>query len=82
MVSIQVQDRIAEALAERAKPSGISIEQLLSRFAGLDQSALNSPTGVQIEQMLREESLSEPTTASPIGTFCRADIYRAFPTGR
>lgn len=76
MVSIQVQDRVAKALAERAKLSGISMEQLLSRFAGLEQSALNLPTGAQLEQMLREESRAESATASPTGTFDRADIYR------
>jgi hypothetical protein len=76
MVSIQIQDRVAEALAERAKLSGISMEQLLSRFAGLDQPTLSSLTGVQLEQMLKEESQAEQNAASPTGTFCRADIYR------
>jgi hypothetical protein len=76
MVSIQIQDRVAEALAVRAKLSGISVEQLLSRFAGLDQPSLNSLSGVQLEQLLREESQAEPSAASPGGTFSRADIYR------
>jgi hypothetical protein len=76
MVSIQIQDRVAEALAVRAKLSGISVEQLLSRFVGLDQPALNSLSGTQLEQMLREESQSESSEASPSGTFGRADIYR------
>jgi hypothetical protein len=77
MVSIQVQDDVAAALAERAEQIGLSVGELLSLVAGYNSGLpKGGPTGAQLEALLRAESALHSSTASPSGTFNRAELYR------
>jgi hypothetical protein len=76
MVSIQVSDDIAAALAERAKHIGLSVEELLSTVAGHNSTSTTMLSGPQLEQILRTESAAHPVSISPSGTFDRAELYR------
>lgn len=77
MVSIQVQDDVAAALAERARQVGLSIGELLSLVAGYNNHvSTKPPNGAQLESLLRSEAATHPASTSPTGTFSRDELYR------
>ncbi len=83
MVSIQVQDDVAAALAERAKQSGLSVTEFLSAVAdnhfgvlGQFRVLLDQPSGAQLESLLRTEAANHPVAIPPTGTFSRDELYR------
>jgi hypothetical protein len=77
MVSIQVQDDVATALAERARQIGLSVGELLSLVAGYNSHvSTEPPTGAQLEALLRTEAATHPASTSPTGKFSRDELYR------
>lgn len=72
MVSIQLQDSVAAALAAQANQQGLSLEAYLTHIAG---KKTNSPPQAQFDDWERElDELSFEASPLP-ADFSRADIY-------
>lgn len=73
MVSIQLQDSVAAALAAQARAEGLSLEGYLERLAAARVPAtLPRLTGDELERLFDEASIAGP---DPSCTYSRADIY-------
>jgi hypothetical protein len=73
MVSIQLQDSVAAALAAQAQAEGLSLEAYLEQLAAAGTPAVVARlTGEELMRLLDEASIAGPT---PNCTYTRADIY-------
>lgn len=73
MVSIQLQDSVAAALAAKARAEGLSLQAYLERLAGAQMPAAPTPpAGVELERLFDEASLAGPAAGC---TYSRTDIY-------
>lgn len=74
MVTVQLTDAAAAALAARAAAQGLSLQGFLEQLAQADTEAVTPRiTADEFERLLDEETTHGP---SPQGTFSRAEIYR------
>ncbi|MEX2114446.1 MAG: hypothetical protein WD845_14725 [Pirellulales bacterium] len=71
MVSIQLQDSVAAALAANAQAEGLSLQAYLERLAGAPAAPV-PPSGDELERLFDEASVAGP---DPSCTYTRADIY-------
>ncbi len=73
MVSIQLSDSVAAALAANARAEGLSLQAYLERLAGAQAPAAPPRLrGDEIVRLFDEASVAGP---DPTCTYTRADIY-------
>jgi hypothetical protein len=73
MVSIQLEDSVAAALAAKARAEGLSLQAYLERLAGAQLPAAPPRLiGDELQRLFDEASVAGP---DPSCTYTRADIY-------
>ena len=73
MISIELQDSVAAALAAKARAEGLSLQAYLERLAGAHVPAAPPRLrGDEMERLFDEASVAGP---DPSCTYSRADIY-------
>jgi hypothetical protein len=72
MVSIQLEDAVAEALTEHARAQGMSLEAYLTEMA-IQQRPFRRISGEEAVRLIEGEA--GPGGTHYVGTFSREDIY-------